>query len=365
MGGNKVRDVLRLPYISAHLPGIRGTLRAQPEHFIVEEVPLYEPCGEGEHTFLWITKRGMTSTYVRDRLAEMFAIRKEDIGMAGLKDRHAVTTQAFSVPRVDPEEAIERVRREFPEIYVHWAKRHRNKLKPGHLLGNRFRITVVNTTPGDFERAQAIADYLRRVGVPNYYGEQRFGREGDNPQRGREVLQGRGPRDRWLRRFLISAYQSYLFNRYLARRVTEGKFTRLLGGDIAKKADTGGLFIVRDVSTEQPRYERGEIHFTGPMYGYKMWEAEGEAGVLEQAILKEEGITLQDFRRAKVKGTRRLGRIWLADLQIEEDTAGHLVFTFFLPKGAFATVVLREFLKGGEVDAGGETMDDRPWTDGR
>ncbi len=335
-----------LPYISTHLPGIRGRLRARPEFFIVEEVPVYEPCGEGEHTFLWITKREMTSTYVRDRLAKIFGVRKEDVGMAGLKDRHAVTTQMFSVPRVLPEEAVERLRHEFPEIHVHWAKQHRNKLKPGHLLGNRFRITVVDTAPGDLERAQAIAAHLRRVGVPNYYGEQRFGREGDNPERGRDVLRGRGPRDKWLRRFLISAYQAYLFNRYLARRVEEGKFTRILEGDIAKKADTGGLFVVRDVAAEQPRYERGEIHFTGPMYGYKMWEAEAEAGALEQAILAEENLTLKDFRKAKVKGTRRLGRLWLQDLRIEQDEEGHLVFVFFLPKGAFATVVMREFLRG-------------------
>lgn len=344
MEGGSSTSLPNLPYISAHLPGIHGRLRARPEHFVVEEVPLYEPCGEGEHTFLWITKREMTSTFVRDRLAEIFGLRKEDVGMAGLKDRHAVTTQAFSVPRVSPDEALEHLRREFPEIHVHWARRHRNKLKPGHLLGNRFRITVVDVLAGDLERAQAIAEYLRRVGVPNYYGEQRFGREGDNAQRGREVLRGRGPRDRWLRRFLVSAYQAYLFNRYLARRIEEGKFTRILSGDIAKKADTGGLFVVRDANTEQPRYERGEIHFTGPMYGYKMWEAEGEAALLERAILVEENLRLEDFRKAKVKGTRRLGRLWLTDLHIEQENE-HLVFTFFLPKGAFATVVMREFLK--------------------
>ncbi len=341
--------VRELPYVSAHLPGIQGRLRARPEHFIVEEVPLYAPSGEGEHTFLWITKREMTSTYVRDRLAQIFGVSRDDVGMAGLKDRHAITTQAFSVPRIPPEEAVERLRREFPEIHVHWARRHRNKLKPGHLLGNRFRITVVDTAPDDLARARAIADHLRRVGVPNYYGEQRFGRAGDNPERGREVLRGKGPRDRWLRRFLVSAYQGYLFNRYLARRVREGKFTRLLEGDIAKKADTGGLFVVRDVVAEQPRYERGEIHFTGPMYGYKMWQAEGEAAALEQAILAEENLTLDDFRKAKVKGTRRLGRLWLSDLQIEEGEEGHLVFTFFLPKGAFATVVMREFLRTDPV----------------
>lgn len=343
----------RLPYISGHLPGIGGRLHAQPDHFVVEEVPLYEPAGEGAHTFLWITKEGQTSTWVRDELARLFGVRREDVGMAGLKDRHAVTTQAFSVPGVDPEEALARVRAELP-VAVHWARRHTNKLKSGHLLGNRFRITVVDVVPDAGERARLIAGYLRHVGVPNYYGEQRFGREGDNAARGREALMGRGPRDRWLRRFLISAYQAHLFNRYLARRVTEGCFTRLLVGDIAKKADTGGLFVVRDVAVEQSRYERGEIHFTGPMYGYKMWTAEEEAGAIEEAVLAEEGLSLTDFRKARVKGTRRLGRLWLADLQVEEVAARCLAFSFFLPKGAFATVVMREFMKVGEP---GATMD--------
>ncbi len=334
-----------LPYISAHLPGIGGRLRERPEHFVVEEVPLYEPVGEGEHTIVWLTKREMTTPFVQERLARIFHVRKEDIGVAGMKDRHAVTTQAFSIPRVSPEEAIARIRAEFPQVHIHWARRHRNKIKPGHLLGNRFFITVVDTVPDAWERAQAIAAYLRRVGVPNYYGEQRFGREGDNARRGRDILQGRGPRDRWLRRFLLSAYQSYLFNLYLARRVREGLFTRLIRGDIAKKTDTGGLFVVQDVAAEQPRYDRGEIHFTGPMYGYKMWQAEAEAGALEEVILQEEGLTLEDFRKVKVKGTRRLGRLWLADLDIQQDEEGNLVFSFFLPKGAFATVVMREFMK--------------------
>ncbi len=348
----------QLPYISASLPGIGGRLRARPEHFIVEEIPLYEPCGEGEHTFLWITKRDMTSTYVRDRLARIFNIPPQDVGMAGLKDRHAITTQAFSVPRIPPEEAIRRVQEAFPEVHVHWAKRHRNKLKPGHLLGNRFRITVVDTVPDAWERAQAIVTFLRRTGVPNYYGPQRFGHGGANVQRGRAALTGRGPRDRWLRRFLISAYQAFLFNRYLAQRVQDGLFTRLLVGDIAKKADTGGLFVVQDTVAEQPRYDRGEIHFTGPMYGYKMWMAEAEAGRRERAILEQEGLSLDVFRRAKVKGTRRLGRLWLADLQVARDAEGHLVFSFSLPKGAFATVVMREFMKVPSLEMG--EMEEEP-----
>ncbi|NPA90441.1 MAG: tRNA pseudouridine(13) synthase TruD [Chloroflexi bacterium] len=339
------REATDWPRISAHLPGIHGRLRGSPEDFVVEEIPAYEPADEGEHTIIWLTKRGETTTDVRRALAQLFHLREADVGFAGMKDKHAVTTQGFSLPRVAPDEAVQRIRDALPHLTVHWARRHRNKLKPGHLRGNRFRITVRDVPSNALERAQAIAAYLRRVGVPNYYGEQRFGRTGDNAAQGRAILQGKRVRDKWLRRFLLSAYQADLFNRYLARRVQTGLFTRLLLGDIAKKADTGGLFVVTEPAEEQPRYERGDIHFTGPMYGYKLWFAEGEAGALERAILEEENVRPEDFRRVRVKGTRRLGRLWVPDLQVEAPEAGLLVFTFTLPKGAFATTVLREFIR--------------------
>ncbi len=338
---------MRLPRVAEHLPGIRGEIRARPEDFQVEEIPAYPPSGEGPHTFVRITKRSLTSTEVRDRLARLFGLHPREVGMAGLKDRDALTTQYFSLPGVDPEEAVRRIREAYPDLVVHHAVRHTNKLKTGHLRGNRFRIVVRNPEPGDAAaRAEAIARYLRRVGVPNYYGPQRFGRYGDNAERGRALLLGTlRVRDRWLRRFLLSAYQSALFNLYLAERVRRGGFFRLLQGDIAKKADTGGLFLVEDPRQEQPRYQRGEIHFTGPMYGYRMWQARDEAGRLEEDILAREGLRLEDFRRGKLKGTRRVGRLWVPDLTVHSAPEGHLVLTFTLPKGAFATAVLREFLR--------------------
>lgn len=343
-----------LPYISAHLPGITGRLREHPEDFVVDEIPAYAPCGYGEHTFVRITKCNLTSTELRERLARLFGLNPQDIGMAGLKDRRAVTTQYVSLPRIDPETARLRIAEAYPDLTVHEARRHTNKLKPGHLRGNRFRITVRGIAPGDAERAQAIAAYLRRIGVPNYYGPQRFGRYGDNAERGRALLMGNlRIREKWLRRFLLSAYQSHLFNRYLALRIQEGHFTHLLRGDIAKKADTGGLFVVEDPEREHPRYERGEIHFTGPIYGYKLWMAEDAAGALEARVLEEEGLTLTMFRKVHLQGTRRLGRLWLADLTITQPEPDVLVFAFTLPKGAYATAVLREFLR--------EHLDVRSW----
>ncbi len=154
---------------------------------------------------------------------------------------------------------------------------------------------------------------------------------------------------RWLRRLLATAYQSYLCNRYLARRVEMGAFTHLLTGDVAKKHATGGMFTVADAAVEQPRYEAQEISFTAPMYGPKMWAATDAAAELESAVLAESPVTLDHFDAFGLEGTRRLGRLLLPDCTVEtnEELQG-VTISFSLPKGAFATTILREVMK---VDA--------------
>ncbi len=333
-----------LPRLAADLPRARGRLRTHLTDFVVEEIPAYQPTGRGEHTFLWLTKRGLTSAAVRERLARAFGVVPEAIGMAGFKDRYAVTTQMFSVPVADAEAVLAKARAVLPEVTIHWARNHPHKLRIGHLRGNRFRIVVREVAPEAWAQVQAIAQRVRTWGVPNYYGPQRFGRQGDNALRGRALLSGRGPRQKWLRGLLVSAYQAELFNRYLAERLRRRAFTRLLTGDLAQKAATGGLFWVEDPAAEAPRYARGEIHFTGPIFGYKMRRARHEAAALEEALLQAEGLDLAAFRRVRAKGTRRAGRLWLADLDIRAPEAGVLVFSFTLPKGGFATAVLREFI---------------------
>ena len=270
------------------------------------------------------------------------------------KDKAARTTQTFSLnvgfqPEAFAEEAVARIRAELP-VEVHWAKFHRNKLRPGHLLGNRFTITV-RDLPGDAAVAAAQANkivaQLRQSGLPNYFGPQRFGTSGSNVRQGLAVLRGEGERkSRWLRRFLISAYQSYLCNRYLARRVEIGAFDRLLLGDVAKKYATGGMFQVENLIEEQPRYQAHEISFTAPMYGSKMWAAQAEAGELEAAILADAPAGLAELDAARVEGTRRLGRLLLPDCEVTTSAGGEgVTVRFSLPKGAFATTVMREIMK--------------------
>ena len=346
------------PTITPDLPGIGGQLKAEPSHFVVEEVPVYEASGEGTHLFVSLTREGWTTRRVAEALAGVYDLPVQAIGFAGLKDRHARCTQTFSLPGLTPEDS-QRIGPALP-FQVNWARQHTNKLKVGHLLGNRFRITVVDLAVPQEEalaRAQAVAAAIAQRGVPNFFGPQRFGIDGANVEKGRKALLGQGPRgDRWLHRLMISAYQSHLFNRYLAQRIELGLFEQLLAGDVCKKADTGGMFEVHDVAAEQPRYARGEITFTGPIYGKKMWAAQGPAAELEARILAEAELTEDELRRVHTDGTRRPARLWLPTIELASCDDG-LQVDFVLPKGAYATVVLREFMKS---DEGADQFADAP-----
>ena len=349
---------LDLPYITKQFPGIGGQLRATPDHFLVEELALYTPQGDGQHLYVNLTKVGLTTSEVQEQLARLFGLRTSDVSFAGMKDKLARTTQTFSLnvghqpPAAVAEflaESMQRIRGHLA-VEVHWADMHRNKLRLGHLLGNRFVITITNLACSLDEasaRAQAIVQEMARAGVPNFFGPQRFGTSGSNVRQGMEMLLGtRTKSARWLRRLLGSAYQSYLCNRYLARRVEIGAFSHLLAGDVAKKHATGGMFSVVDVAVEQPRYEAQEISFTAPMFGPKMWAATDAAAELEAEILAETPVTMAHFEAARMEGTRRLGRLLLPDCTVEKnETLQGLTISFSLPKGAFATTILRELMK--------------------
>lgn len=343
---------LKLPYISADLPGIGGKIRSRPKHFVVEEIPIFEPTGEGSHLFVNITKEGYTTRGVSRRLASLFGLGMKDIGYAGLKDKDSRSTQTFSIPLDNLNEEVagmaDLIKEHLP-VTVNWARQHRRKLRAGQLLGNRFKIIITGLdifNEEALQRAAAIAEELSDSGLPNYYGPQRVGEEGENLRRGYEIIKGRRSlSDRWLRRFLVSSYLSHLCNRYLARRVESGAFDRLLPGDIAKKHDTGGMFVVENLDREQARYEAKEISFTAPIYGPRMWEAEGPSGEFEQEVFDGAGIGLEELGRLGVRGSRRLGRI-IPDLEVAPASDG-LRLEFALPKGAYATTVLREIMKPG------------------
>ncbi len=339
---------VELPYITEEDPGTGGILKAEPGLFKVGEIPLYEPEGSGGHIYLRLARSGWTTRDIQKSLAKLFGLKAVDVGYAGLKDKHASVEQTFSLALrdTDEEDAARRVRDQLP-FEVLSARRHKNKLKSGHLLGNRFRIVVVDPHEDGLSRAEAVRRTLERTGLPNLYGAQRFGAQGRNEEKGREALLGKGPRDKWIRKLLLSAYQSALFNAWLVERIRRGWFETILQGDLAKKADTGGIFEVEEVAVDSERFRKGAITYTGPIYGAKMRWATGRPGRLEQEVLASRGVSEEALRRAKLSGSRRVARLSVPDLEIEPHPRG-IRFTFSLPKGAYATTLMREFMKSDE-----------------
>jgi tRNA pseudouridine13 synthase len=406
-----VTDPADLPYLTAELPGVGGRIKEYLTDFRVDEVPLYLPSGEGTHVYFRVTKAGIPTPEAVNRVARRLDVRPHDVGFAGLKDARAVTTQMMSLEHAEPDKLVACGD---DRMSVELVGRHTNKIRPGHLRGNRFVIRVRDVGSAQLDAARAILDVLVRRGVPNYFGAQRFGARGDTAALGEALVRGdsaefaalllgrpdaddppdcRAARDafdsgfldralkRWprhysnerralaafkrkrrgadvvraadkrMKRLYVSAFQSAIFNEILAARIET--IDRVLIGDMAQKTDTGGIFPVEDADAEQPRAERFEISPTGVVVGYRSKLAAGEPGRIEADALARHNVQPEDFRRAgpmKPKGTRRPLRFALEepDLTAGADEHGeYLQLTFTAPSGCYATVALREIMKGG------------------
>lgn len=325
-------------FLTPHLAGTGGVLRTQPEDFMVEELPVYLPQGKGSHTYAWIEKRGLST---RDLVVTLLqeGLKEQQIGVAGLKDKVAITRQWISVPNKFAKllEKLESLK----GVKILELSRHKNKLGMGHLKGNRFTIQV-RQAPGSVDRARKVLEVLQHSGVPNYFGPQRFGNFGLNAVDGYKVLHGEtAPGGHRLKGLFISALQSLCFNRILSRRIEMGWFDTVVLGDWAKKHDTGGEFRVEQAA-ESERAKRFEISAVLPLYGKRVKVAEGEAGLIEQQVL--EYLQLSWIKFAVRRGDRRLSRFSLNEVKLEPIEDGYRV-VFDLPKGAFATSILRELIK--------------------
>lgn len=347
------------PRLTAHLPGTGGRIRSEDDDFVVEELPAYAPLGVGDHSYLRIEKRGITTYEAIRRVAKAIDVSPKAIGFAGMKDAHAVTIQTFSVEHV-PIAKCETALANVDRVRLLSAKLHRNKIKLGHLKGNRFILRIRGCVPGAAVRARAILDEIERRGCPNVYGEQRFGNQADNDQVGRLLVKGdfRGAceltgddirkKPHSLVRLYVSAYQSVLFNRIVAGRMPD--LGRLEVGDLAYLHDRGAVFRVEDLAVEQPRADRLEISPSAPLFGLKVLLADGRPGEVERALLAEEGLTREQFDVAgagNFTGERRPMRIPVAGAEVG-DVAGDpsaIEVRFDLPRGSYATVVLDEIMK--------------------
>lgn len=328
-----------LPY-SFGGPPLRGILRATPEDFFVDEDLGFAPDGAGEHVFVRVEKRGANTDFVAKELARFAGMRADSVSYAGMKDRHAVTRQTFSIHmpgKTDPDW----VALSHPEFRVLESARHCRKLHRGALKGNRFRI-VLRDVEGDREGAEKVLDSIRAHGVPNYFGEQRFGRESANIERAKAMFAGRRVQ-RHERSLFLSAARSHLFNAVLAARVEQGNWNRPLEGDVFMLAGTHSIFGPEPLTPELlARHAQGDIAPTGPMWGAGELRTHEAVAELENAVaagntelaagLAANG--LRQERRSLVLRPRELAIRWLPDASAE--------LSFYLNSGAYATVLLRE-----------------------
>jgi tRNA pseudouridine13 synthase len=328
-------------------------IRTAPEDFRVEELPLYPLSGVGEHTFVHIEKRLVTSEEVASALARAAGVRARDVGYAGRKDRLAVATQWFSVPGLDPQRRLELG---LEGVRVLEAIAHRHKLRTGQLRGNRFEIAVRGIDDETREAARARLDEIGRVGMANSFGSQRFGHAGRNAEMGARLLRGEiHLKDRRKARFAISALQSAVFNDVLDARPTG--IGELEFGDVAVLHGSGGQFLVEDVAREQPRAAAFEISPTGPVFGNRVIEPAGEVAVREKVALESRGICLADLRPPRgirLRGARRALRVRPNNARIREFPGGFWL-DFELPPGSYATVLIRAVL-GEEPAVGPEAV---------
>jgi tRNA pseudouridine13 synthase len=366
----------------------KGLFKRDAEDFVVDEVPAYLPSGEGEHLYLHVQK----THWATDELVHMFAnglqIPQRDIGFAGMKDKHAVTTQYLSLPCPPrtPDFDATVARLALPEgVRLLSMARHGNKLRTGHLRGNRFALRIRDVQTSAFSAIAATFARLEKEGVPNHFGPQRFGRGGRNAEVALSFLRGDSakPRDSKQARFLFSALQSSIFNQVLDARIIDGSWNTPIRGDLlvreahvlgtSEERGRGAMFLCEDEATDRTRATIGEVSPTGPIPGAEMRAPEGMVRELEERLTQEVvGAAFSwDAARRLGEGTRRSLRLWIEALELQQtrgDERSHQIgsnpqlapaqspadpgltqepielsdvwVSFVLPKGAYATTVL-------------------------
>jgi tRNA pseudouridine13 synthase len=339
-----VAEVTQAP--TAHgEPPVSGRLRSCPEDFVVDEVLGFEPDGAGAHVLLEVEKRGANTAWVASQLARAAGVALRDVGWSGLKDRDALTRQSYTLPwpvhaPVDPclEIAGEGFR-------VLTARRHGRKLRPGSHRANHFELRIRGVT-GDVAALPARLAAIGRLGVPDYFGPQRFGRDGSNLSRARDwAASGAGPRERNLRGMVLSAARGALFNAVLAERVRRGDWDRLLPGEAVMLDGRRSFFLAESIDGAlEERCAALDVHPSGPLWGRGESPATGAALEVESAMLAAEPALRALLERERLEHERRALRVPVRGLRwsLEADV---LSLAFELPRGAFATAVLHELVR--------------------
>lgn len=327
-------------------PSMVGVLKQQPEHFYVEEVLGFEPSGEGEHVFLEIEKVGINTQEVADRIARVAAVSARQVSYSGMKDKNAVTRQWFSV-QLPGRKDLDWSSLPDSSIRLLQHARHGKKLRRGVHRCNRFRL-VLSELAGDTEVFERKLETVLQRGFPNYFGEQRFGRGGMNVHKAQLWFQGRDRPKRHIQGLYLSAVRAFLFNQILSRRVSEQSWDQVLEGELVMLDGSQSLFEYRaddDSTKDIPlRLASGDIHPTGPMYGASTgMTASAQVAQLEQEVLATYPDLLRGLEHAGAKAQRRPLRVIPSDLQWQQQN-NRAEITFTLPRGCFATALVRELV---------------------
>jgi tRNA pseudouridine13 synthase len=351
MSPDPPRALFEPPLLTGDLPAVGGSVGPEPEDFVVDEIPSVVPSGQGEHLYVRVRKRLWTTPDMLHAVARAARVRERDLGSAGMKDKHAVTSQWLSLPpgARPPDEW------ELPEgLEVLESRPGERKLRTGQQLGNRFRIRLVGVE--DASAATAIIARLRERGLPNYFGAQRFGRGGNNVAEAIAWLArgapAEGRRARFYRKLYPSVVQAGIFNRYLALRSELG-LDHLLEGEVVRLDGSRSVFVVEDPHAELPRLVSGDIHLTGPITGPRMKQPEGTPRELEAQATSALGVGSAELglMGRLADGTRRDLLAKLEGLALESRDDGSLVLDFSLPSGSYATGVIRELTHAPFLEA--------------
>lgn len=338
-----------LPYAFGG-PAGTGIIKTSPEDFVVEELLGFEPSDQGEHFFLRIEKRGENTDYVARQLARFAGIPTRDIGYAGLKDRHGKTIQWFSVWLPGKAEPDWR-QLESPSLRILEVRRNSRKLKKGAAAGNRFEIAV-RELKCDIPLLERRLKQIGERGVPNYFGTQRFGREGQNLAKASALFAGTlGRVDAHRRGLYLSAARSHLFNRILAKRISRDVWDRAVTGDAFMFPDSRSFFKPDAITPEiTQRLEAKEIHPSGALWGKGTPAVTDEALAIETAAAEEEPVLCRGLEDFGVEMARRPLRLCPDGFQWERSGPSSMHLRFALPAGTYATAVLRELIDTGFSD---------------
>lgn len=336
-----------------------GRIKVEPEDFVVEEIPSYEPCGEGDHLYLYVRKRDVSGPLLLREVARQSGVRPADIGSAGVKDRRAVTSQWISLPAgqgvspvtggpVGSGGSIEILR----------SEKHTNKLRTGHLKGNRFSVRIHGREPADDHAVSNALKFYAEHGFPNTFGGQRFG--GGALEEGLRFLTGTGRSRGRRQRFAISAVQSWIFNHWLAGRISSERLTSAVPGDVLKRRESGGLFVCESPDEDTVRLQKSEVILTGPMPGSRPGMVTGDAAAEEVALVRDLGLEPTAFVKMGRggRGTRRPALSWPRTPECGRE-GDALVVSFELDSGVYATVLL-ELICGAPLHMGPQPTTGEP-----